>query len=477
MSGEIHPLGVRPSGNALTSSREDVERRVRTKEQGLGALATLGDTLLLRVLESCAPRTLAALAQTSKAMRAFATHADVWKAAVLETFGGRFRYDASWFGTFATAAERERRRDGDDVHASKRAKAEPAMARPRTSVSAEIYSDALHQRYMCASMELEAEWLEVSTVPEETSGELSVRDFVAKYEAPNVPVVIRGAAKDWRATQTWTRESLVEKFGDVDFVVGGYDMKLDDFFTLDACEDDVPLYLFDPNFGEKVPELVSDYDVPEYFAKDDLFSLMGADRPHYRWLIVGAARSGSSFHKDPNATSAWNAVITGRKKWVMFPPHVNPPGVHPSEDGAHVAAPLSLVEWFSNFYQYAYDGDVKPLECICEPGDILFVPSGWWHMALNLEECVAITQNFVSKANLRKVIAVLDTKCEALLSGLDKSRRGSLGELFNEALKSSPDDEVQSILTEYQSKKAAKVKPSALGDAFAAGASFSFSFV
>ena len=69
-------------------------------------------------------------------------------------------------------------------------------------------------------------------------------------------------------------------------------------------------------------------------------------------------------------------------------------------------------------------------------------------MALNLEECVAITQNFVSKANLRKVIAFLDTKCEALLSGLDKSRRGSLGELFNEALKSSPDDEVQSILCE-----------------------------
>ena len=483
MSGEIHPLGVRPSGNALTSSREDVERRVRRKEQGLGAFAALGDALLLRVCESCTPHALAALAQTSKAMRAFATHADVWKAAVLETFGGRFRYDTSWFGTFVTAAERERRRerrddgdvDDDAARASKRSKA-TSMARPTTKVTAEIYSDALHQRYMCAAMELEPEWLETSTVPEETSDELSVRDFEAKYETPNVPVVIRGAAKDWRATQTWTRESLVKKFGDVDFVVGGYDMKLDDFFTLDECEDDVPLYLFDPNFGEKAPELVRDYDVPEYFAKDDLFSLMGDERPHYRWLIVGAARSGSSFHKDPNATSAWNAVITGRKKWVMFPPHVNPPGVHPSEDGAHVAAPLSLVEWFSNFYQYAYDGDVMPLECICEPGDILFVPSGWWHMALNLEECVAITQNFVSKANLRKVIAVLDTKCEALLSGLDKSRRGSLGELFNAALKTSPDDAVRAILTEYETKKASKAKPSALGEAFARGASFSFSF-
>ena len=46
--------------------------------------------------------------------------------------------------------------------------------------------------------------------------------------------------------------------------------------------------------------------VPAYFASDrDLFSrLSGSYRPDYRWLIIGGARAGSSWHVDPNATCA-----------------------------------------------------------------------------------------------------------------------------------------------------------------------------
>jgi hypothetical protein len=38
------------------------------------------------------------------------------------------------------------------------------------------------------------------------------------------------------------------------------------------------------------------WQVPEYFS-EDLFQYMGNDRPDWRWLISGPAKSGSSFHK------------------------------------------------------------------------------------------------------------------------------------------------------------------------------------
>ena len=68
--------------------------------------------------------------------------------------------------------------------------------------------------------------------------------------------------------------------------------------------DESPLYLFDWSFVEKMNVRVSEdghYWSPECFG-GDLFSVLGHQRPHSRWLIIGPERSGSTFHKDPNAT-------------------------------------------------------------------------------------------------------------------------------------------------------------------------------
>ena len=238
------------------------------------------------------------------------------------------------------------------------------------------------------------------------SNAVSVQEFIRRWEAPCLPVVIGGLAD--AHMQKWQPALLLHRFANVKLKCGDDDdgravrIKMRHYRRYvqnEAKVDDSPLYVFDSAFGERAPAMLEDYEVPPYF-REDLFQLVGRRRPPFRWIIIGPRFSGSGIHIDPLGTSAWNMLMCGHKRWVLFTPDVSADVVKPPRGMGREA-----VIWFAKMLPQLKREGVPCIDFIQKPGETIFVPSGWWHVILNLDFTVAVTQNFASAANFKHVWA------------------------------------------------------------------------
>ena len=170
-----------------------------------------------------------------------------------------------------------------------------------------LFSDTIHRPFLCAHTPVEPF---VQTIPAKNNiarlSALSPEDFASDWA--NKPFILTNTVTKWPVYMNWSAEALLEKFGDVEFRAEAVDWPLHTYVDyMNDNSDESPLYLFDRSFVEKMEiqagekEGIGEYWAPECFG-EDLFSVLDNDRPDHRWLIVGPARSGSTFHKDPNAT-------------------------------------------------------------------------------------------------------------------------------------------------------------------------------
>ena len=243
-------------------------------------------------------------------------------------------------------------------------------------------------------------------------------EFIEKYERPAKPVIIQHLIDDWPAMEKWSIEKVARKYRNQRFKVGedddGRSVKMKMKYFLDYAQnnrDDSPLYLFESSFGEhaKKRRLLDDYDIPEYF-NEDLFHLVGEHRrPPHRWWCIGPQRSGTGIHVsgndwrtarllssirpinqvnlsltetdlfqiDPLGTSAWNALISGHKRWCIFPPSTPAELLKPSSADAPQSKHEGIT-WFKVIYprtqSSSWPKEYACIEAVQHPGEVIFVP-------------------------------------------------------------------------------------------------------
>ena len=123
------------------------------------------------------------------------------------------------------------------------------------------------------------------------------------------------------------------------------------------------------------------------------FKMGSKHRPPYRWFLIGPKRSGSTLHIDPNMTSAWNTSLNGHKLWVMFP-YDYPKWVVNGKNVQEKGEDSEAIDYFWHHLNRIRkrEGELPGMiECIQYPGETIFVPGGWWHAVLNLDDTMAVT--------------------------------------------------------------------------------------
>ncbi|KAI0889941.1 Clavaminate synthase-like protein [Annulohypoxylon maeteangense] len=449
----VHPMGVKPLGNQYLASGPNARRSI-------GSMNQLPDEMILQILEYLDTTSLKNIGFSCRFLYAFCQLDDLWKALFLETSFPPLTWKGSWRSTLLRA---------------------PTGWRSGIDCS-NVFSDVMHRPFVCAHIALGKY---SSNIPEANQimrfEQLSYDDFAESWSSK--PFILTDCIQRWPVCSDWNIQKFKNKYSNVEFRAEAVDWSFSIYHEyMSNNKDESPLYLFDKGFAEKMDIRIGEdagavYWPPECFGSD-LFQLLGEERPAHRWLIIGPERSGSTFHKDPNATSAWNAVLEGSKYWIMFPPTARVPGVYVSEDSSEVTSPLSIAEWLLEFHAEAR---TLPdcVEGVCKAGEILHVPSGWWHLVVNLEAGIALTQNFVPKSHLADVLSFLKDKPDQV-TGFKRNIENP-SQLFEERLRTHYPDLLDEAIAELEKRSQRKKRKweEAIGktnDAESNAGGFSFGF-
>ncbi|KAI5968275.1 hypothetical protein CANMA_002491 [Candida margitis] len=440
IANKQHPLNVKPSGNTFIA----IDPAILTKSQQLlGDLNRLPFEVLLHIISYINDKaSLLNLSHTSRILYALTSDEEHWKQIYVANID---KYDdLSWLGSWKNSVLRLPIEYNANLQLPNNLLCCDEIYRPYQCSQIDhkyIFRKLIQEEEMYHQDSLRGELgkLPRGRIQRINEADLGVDEFNQVYH--NTPFIITNP--DSSRWPHWTFESLLKRFPQVKFRQEAVNWNLEKYAQYLKCnQDENPLYLFDCN-SDAMKILKKEYMPPSIF-QQDYFTVFDDDklgfncRPDHAWLIMGSARSGSTFHKDPNSTSAWNVAIQGRKLWVMLPPNIQPPGVSTDDEESEVTSPVGIAEWvISGFYNDVFrvnNGDAAAAQVgITFPGECMYVPAGWWHLVINIDDSIAITQNFVPQSKLPHVLNFFKNKPQQISGFRLKDVKTCLESIINDA--------------------------------------------
>jgi ribosomal protein L16 Arg81 hydroxylase len=229
---------------------------------------------------------------------------------------------------------------------------------------------------------------------------VSAQEFLEQYYSASKPVILTNMMQDWAAMTSWCPAYFKQKYGSVEVEIQtgraadpNYEINANRHKQKTTLGEYVDLivnggesndyYLAANNGNLERPELKSllnDVVMPEFLNPQETSQRI------FFWF--GPAGTVTPLHHDP--LNLIMAHVTGRKRWRLISPNYTP-------------LLYNYIGVFSNvdlecpdYEKYPLFRQVQVIETILEPGEIIFIPVGWWHQVKALEISLSLSfTNFI----------------------------------------------------------------------------------
>jgi hypothetical protein len=282
----------------------------------------------------------------------------------------------------------------------------------------------------------------------ERATHLSPEAFQQRYlSGSGKPVILTDALDSWPARTKWNFDFFKSRYGSERVVPSIWPgdkylkvIRFDDYiesldnptrptpgFWIDLvtklpCDappevPGTPLYLTGWRAFNLHPELLEDVELSPKFVEDWLpllpapFRKVLEETTKYLsgGFLIGPAGSIATLHADILHTHAYLAQIAGRKKCILFSPDDSDCLYDGKVDPEH--PDIGKFPFFRRATAY---------ECVLEPGELLFMPSNWWHYVTALEKSITVSYNFFNRVNFGAYIQAVLQDLPTILNGLEK---------------------------------------------------------